>query len=576
MKKNWYIAPSPEEQDIERLTEILKCSRTTSILLLQRGINTKEDADVFFNHSLNNLHDPFLMKDMDVAVSRLNDAISNNEKILIYGDYDVDGTTSVAIIYKYLKDNYSKDKLNYYIPDRYAQGYGISTKVIDYAVKTEASLMIVADYGVKDIENVNYGKERGLDIIICDHHTPGEFIPDAVAVLNPQRNDCKYPYKWLSACGVCFKFLQGHSISNNIPIEKLYKYLDLVAVSIASDIVPATGENRILAHFGLIKLNTSPTLGLKTIMKAANVKSELSLNEIVFKIGPRINAAGRVDDGKKSVDLLVEEDEKKAKEINSYINKYNDQRKKIDQRITEEALELIKFDINQENSKTIVLFNEAWHKGVIAIVASRVTETFHKPSIILTESNGFATGSARSIDGFDLYAAISKCSDLLENYGGHKYATGLTLKIENIEAFKNKFEEIVSETIENKMLEPKMNIDANIPLTEISIDLCEDIRKFAPFGPNNNIPIFMTEKVSNFVIGTQKVGKKGEHLRLVVEDGSRACNERKGIGFSMGHLYEKLCTGKYFDIAYTIQENVFMAKKDAQMIIKDITFREDK
>lgn len=576
MKKKWHVSPLPEENEIERLAKELGCNRITAILLLQRGIVSKEEADRFFHPSLDMLHDPFLMKDMDKAVSRLDKAIDGNEKIFIYGDYDVDGTTSVALLYKYLKDKTVPGRVEYYIPDRYIEGYGISENSLNYASENGFSLMLVTDYGVKDVERIEYARSKGIDIIICDHHTPGEELPKAVAVLDPQRADCNYPYKWLSACGVSFKLIQAHSIRNNLPPEDIYPLLDLVCVSIAGDIVPIMGENRILTYFGLRRLNTAPSLGLKIIMKSARIEGEIGINDIVFKIGPRINAAGRVDDGNKSVALLTSENEKAAAETNDDINTYNDKRRKIDHATTEEAVEFLRISENESRKRTIVLFNPRWHKGVIAIVASRLAESFHKPTVILTESNGLATGSARSIEGFDLYAAISKCSELLENYGGHKYAAGLTLKIENIPAFRKKFEAAVEDMMEKDMLIPQMHIDAKIALTDVTTDLCRELNKFAPFGPCNHIPVFMTEKVSNFVIGTKRVGRRKEHLKLVVEDGTRACNERNGIGFGMGKLYDKLYSGNYFDIAYSIQENRFMGKTDVQMLIRDIIFPDDK
>ena len=574
MKKRWVINTPPETTKIEELSKKLNCHPVIANLLLQRGITSSEQAQSFFYPSLNMLHDPFLMKDMDKAVERLDRAIAQDEKILIYGDYDVDGTTAVSLLYKYLKHHCNNDNLEYYIPDRYTEGYGVSIKGIDYAAENGFSLMLITDCGIKAVEKVKYANSKQVDIIICDHHTPGDTLPEAIAVLDPQRPDCPYPYKWLSGCGVSFKLVQAHSLKHNLPMSELYKLLDLLCVSIASDIVPITGENRILAYFGLQQLNSNPSLGLKTIIKISGIDKEITINDIVFRIGPRINAAGRVESGRKSVELVTADEKCSAAGIASDINTFNDQRKKLDHDITEEAIRHIIQSELEPSKKTTVLFNANWHKGVIGIVASRLTESFYRPTIILTESNGLATGSARSVEGFDLYYAISQCSEFLENYGGHKYAAGLTLKIENIEPFKQKFERIVRETIDDEMLTPQINIDAKIKLTDITPDLYHMLQKFAPFGPNNTIPVFMTEKVTNF-IGTKRVGRNNEHLKLVIVDDTRACNDRSGIGFGMGHLYDKVNSGGFFDICYTLQENEFMGKNDIQMIVKDIRLREE-
>lgn len=572
MEKRWVVNTPPEAQKISELSKNLNCSEVIANLLLQRGIETAEEAQAFFNPSLDMLHDPFLMKDMDKAVDRLDRAIEDREKVLIYGDYDVDGTTAVALLYKYLKNKCHTTE--FYIPDRYTEGYGVSIKGIDYAFENNIPLIIVTDCGVKAVEKIRYAREKGIDIIICDHHTPGDTLPDAIAVLDPQRSDCPYPYKWLSGCGVGFKLAQAHTIKHKLPVGELYELLDLLCVSIASDIVPITGENRILAHFGLQQLNSNPSLGLKTIIEISGIGKDISINDIVFRIGPRINAAGRVESGRKSVELLTVDNETSANEIAFDVNAFNDQRKKLDHDITEEAIDHITNSVIEPSKKTTVLFNPNWHKGVIGIVASRLTESFYRPTVILTESNGLATGSARSVEGFDLYYAISQCSEFLENYGGHKYAAGLTLKIENIEPFKQKFEQIVRQTINEGMLTPQINIDAKIKLTDIIPELYGMLQKFAPFGPNNNNPVFMTENVINF-IGTKKVGRNNEHLKLVVVDDTRVCNDRSGIGFGMGIFYERIITGDYFNICYSLQENEFMGKTDIQMMIKDIQFRKE-
>ena len=572
MKKRWVINTPPEWAKIDALSKDLDCSYVIANLLLQRGVNTAEEAHAFFNPTLNMLHDPFLMKDMDKAVTRLERAIGNEEKIMIYGDYDVDGTTAVALLYKYLKNKCENPE--YYIPDRYTEGYGVSIRAIDYAAENGISLMIVTDCGVKAVEKVRYAKSKGVDVIICDHHTPGDELPDAVAVLDPQRKDCNYPYRWLSGCGVSFKLAQAYSLRHNLPMSDLYKLLDLVCVSIASDIVPITGENRILAYFGLLQLNQNPSLGLKTILKFSGIDKDLTVNDIVFRIGPKINAAGRVESGNKSVELLIADDEKKAAEVAGSINNFNDQRKKLDHDITEEALEYINQSHYDQTQKATVLYNPNWHKGVIGIVASRLTEYYYRPTVILTESNGLATGSARSVEGFDLYYAISQCSEYLENYGGHKYAAGLTLKLEYIARFKAKFQKIVSETITEEMLTPQINIDVQIKLNDITAELYTMIQKFAPFGPNNTIPVFMTDNVTNF-IGSKQVGRNNEHLKLVVVDDTRLCNDRSGIAFGMGEDFSRISKGEYFDICYTLQENEFMGRSDIQMMIRDIKFKEE-
>ncbi|MCR9011763.1 single-stranded-DNA-specific exonuclease RecJ [Gabonibacter chumensis] len=572
MKKRWVVNTPPGWEKIETLSKQLNCSHVIANLLIQRGVETADEAHAFFNPTLNMLHDPFLMKDMDKAVARLEKAIQTEEKIMIYGDYDVDGTTAVALLYKYLKNKCEKPE--YYIPDRYTEGYGVSIRAIDYAAQHGITLMIVTDCGVKAVEKVRYAQTKGVDVIICDHHTPGEQLPEAVAVLDPQRSDCNYPYRWLSGCGVSFKLAQAYSLKHDLPMSELYSLLDLICVSIASDIVPITGENRILAHYGLQQLNERPSLGLNTILKFSGINKPLTINDIVFRIGPKINAAGRVESGNKSVELLIADDAQKAMEVAESINNFNDQRKKLDHNITEEALEYIGQAQYDQSQKATVLFNPNWHKGVIGIVASRLTEYYYRPTVILTESNGLATGSARSVEGFDLYYAISQCSEYLENYGGHKYAAGLTLKLENIEPFRKRFQQIVSETITDEMLIPQINIDAKIKLGDITPELYNMIQKFAPFGPNNNIPVFMTENVTNF-IGSKQVGRNNEHLKLVVVDDTRICNDRSGIAFSMGDYFNRISKGEYFDICYTLQENVFMGKIDIQMMIRDIKFKED-
>ena len=574
MEKRWVINTPPPADKIESLSKKLNCNHVIANLLLQRGVSTVEEAKAFFNPALNRLHDPFLMRDMDKAVARIERAIASKERVMIYGDYDVDGTTAVALLYKYFKNKCEHPE--YYIPDRDTEGCGISCRAIDYAAKNGISLMIVTDCGVKAVDEVADAKAKGVDMIICDHHTPGEVLPDAIAVLDPQREDCLYPYRWLSACGVSFKLAQAYNEQHNLPMGDLYQLLDLVCVSIASDIVPITGENRILAHFGLQQLNEAPSLGLKTILEHSGLGKHraLSVNDIVFRIGPKLNAAGRVESGNKSVELLIADNEADAQRVARDINHFNDQRKKLDHSITEEALRYIKEDQPNRHPKATVLYNPNWHKGVIGIVASRLTEHYYRPTVILTQSNGVATGSARSIEGFDLYHAISECREFLENYGGHKYAVGLTLKLENISAFQEKFERVVSDMIDEATLTPQINIDAKIKLGDITHDTYAMLQKFAPFGPMNTVPVFMTENVTDFM-NSKQVGHHGEHLKLVVVDDTRACKDRGGIAFNMGHLFPRISNGEFFDICYTLQENEFMGKSDIQMMIRDIKFKED-
>ena len=569
MKKIWIQEESPKNTHIQKLAEELRCPKLIAQLLIQRNISTVEEANAFFSPSLNMLHDPFLMKDMDKAVLRLDKAIASDEGILIFGDYDVDGTTSVSLIYKYLSKVCEKSNLKYYIPSRYGEGYGISYNAIDYAKEQGLTLMIITDCGIKDVENIAYAKSKGIDVIICDHHTPGDEIPDAIAVLDPQRKDCNYPYKWLSGCGVSFKLIQAHCRMHNKPVSNLYKLLDLVAVSIASDIVPLTGENRILAYWGLKQLNENPSLGLKTIINNIKTYYPLTINDIIFKIGPKINAAGRMGTGVTSVDLLIAEDSTKAKQIFLNIDDFNIQRKKLDHKITQQAIDYIKNDEVEQSKKTTVLYNKDWHKGVLGIVASRLTEYIYRPAIILTESNGDITGSARSIEDFDLYSAIAQCSDLLINYGGHKSAAGLTLSPQNLDIFKERFETIVCSMMANQQQTPQININAAIKLSDITQDLFNWIQKFAPFGPLNPIPTFVSNDVMNF-IGSGKVGKNREHLKLVVVEDTRNLRPQSGIGFNMGSKYDIIKHEQHFNICYTLQANRYMGKNEIQMIIQDV------
>ncbi len=569
MEKTWNIKESGEEEKVEHLSEVLNIDRFLSNLLVQRGVHTFDEAKAFFRPDYEHLYDPFLMKDMDKAIDRLDKAIENNEKVFVYGDYDVDGTTSVALVYSFLSSYF--DNLQFYIPNRYEEGYGISYKGIDYFAEENCSLVIALDCGIKAVEKIEYAKEKGIDFIICDHHTPGDTLPDAAACLDPKRKDCNYPDENLSGCGVGFKFIQAYCKRHKVDYHKVYEYLDLVVVSIASDIVPIIGENRVLAYYGLQKLNTNPSIGLKYIIKVAGMQGrEITISDIVFKIGPRINAAGRIDSGGDAVNLLITEDEALASTMSIDIDKCNDTRKGLDREITQQALDYIASDEGMLKKKSTVLYQPEWHKGVIGIVASRLTEYYYRPTVILTESKGFATGSARSVEGFDLYKAIDSCSDLLENFGGHMYAAGLTLKIENIETFKTRFEEFVEANITPEQLIPQIEVDEEIGLRDINDKFFRILKQFRPFGPGNLKPVFVTKRVFDY--GTsKKVGKDQDHLKVeLIEEKSGSI--KQGIGFSMGDDLEKLQTGNPFDVCYTIEENVYNGRSSIQMMLKDMKF----
>jgi single-stranded-DNA-specific exonuclease len=567
MQKKWDIKKAGNSEIVDRLSSELKISPIISNLLVQRNITNYDEAKRFFRPSLKHLHNPFLMKDMDKAIDRLDQAFVKKEKILIYGDYDVDGTTAISIIYLFLTKYYMN--IDFYIPDRYEEGYGISIKGVDFAKENDFTLVIALDCGIKAVEQVKYANELGIDFIICDHHQPAEEIPPAIAVLDPKRIDCEYPYKELSGCGVGFKFLQAFCERNNLDYEELYELIDLVAVSIASDIVPLTGENRVLAHFGLKKLNEQPVKGLEAIIKVSGIQGkEILINDIVFKIGPRINAAGRMESAKKAVELLISRDESIAWKMSEGIDKDNDERKNFDRQITIEALDEVASNEDLINKKTTVLYNPDWHKGVIGIVASRLTETYYRPTVILTESNGFATGSARSVEGYDLYAAVEACSDLLENFGGHMYAAGLTMKVEHVPIFKERFEKYVSETIDPEMLVPKITIDAGISLEEINIRLLRILKQFQPFGPENMTPIFASENVKDIGHG-RVVGRNQEHLMMVVcEENSTATFH--SIAYKMAPFYPIISNNKLFDICYSIEENNYKGNTSLQLRIRDI------
>jgi single-stranded-DNA-specific exonuclease len=568
MDRNWIIKNPGNYEDVNHLKEVLGVEAPIANLLVQRGIKTFDKAKAFFRPELSDLHDPFLMKDMESAVERLEKAINTNEKILVYGDYDVDGTTSVAMIYTFLKEFTSN--IDYYIPNRYNEGYGISIKGIDYAVANGNSLVIALDCGIKAIEKIKYATEQGVDFIICDHHTAGTQIPKAVAVLDPKRPDCSYPYKELSGCGVGYKLLHAYCIKKGLPQEKLIPLLDLVVVSIASDIVPITGENRVLAYYGLKQLNSNPRRGLKAIIKIAGIQNkEISIDDIVFKIGPRINAAGRIETGKSSVELLVADSEESAHDMGDQINDFNNTRRSIDFNITKEALDFIGANKELLEKKATVVFNPNWHKGVVGIVASRLTETYYRPTIVLTESNGFITGSARSVVGFDLYKAIESCSSLLENFGGHMYAAGLTMKKENFKAFKKRFEEIVADTIQNEQLVPSLEIDMELRLKDITPKLYKIIKQFEPFGPDNMAPVFFTENIVDDGTG-KPVGNSKEHLKLNLLHEDEPYKPYPAIGFSLANYYNYISKGYPFDICYCIDENEYRGNVNLQLRIKDI------
>lgn len=501
MEKRWSINSSADEKVVNQLAEELKIEKVLANLLVQRDIKTYEEAKKFFRPSLDDLHDPFLMKDMDIAIARLEKAISNKEKILVFGDYDVDGTTAVALVYSFLKNLPTSEGLvDYYIPDRYAEGYGISFMGIDFAKENNFSLIIALDCGIKAIDKIDYANERNIDFIICDHHRPGDTLPKAVAILDPKRNDCNYPFDELCGCGVGFKLVQAYAQKNNIPFSELAKYLDLTAISIASDLVPIVGENRALCYFGLEQINKNPRKGIKAILDLANIKKEVTMNELVFTVGPRINAAGRIETGRNAVALLVSDNHADAKISGININTSNTERRVLDVSITQHAFSMIDGSEELIKRKSTVLFHPDWHKGVIGIVASRLIERYYRPTIVLTESNGMATGSARSVKDFDVYDAIEACSDLLEQFGGHKYAAGLSMKLENLAAFQKKFEEVVSSTIKDHMLIPEIAIDAELKLSDITPKFFRILKQFEPFGPGNMSPVFMSKNIVDKVM----------------------------------------------------------------------------
>ncbi len=568
MQFKWNYTPPADTQvnAAKDLGEKLGISPILASLLIRRGITTESAAKRFFRPQLADLINPFLMKDMDAAVDRLNDAMGHKERILVYGDYDVDGCTAVALVYKFLRQFYSN--IDYYIPDRYDEGYGVSKKGIDFAKETGVKLIIILDCGIKAIEEITYAKGQGIDFIICDHHVPDEVMPPAVAILNPKRPDDSYPFKNLCGCGVGFKFMQAFAKNNNIPFSRLVPLLDFCAVSIAADLVPVVDENRILAFHGLKQLNQNPSLGLKAIVDICGLNGrELSMSDIIFKIGPRINASGRMENGKKSVDLLVEREYSLALDQAKHIDEYNEQRKDVDRQMTEEANQIVARLESQKHQSSIVLYDEHWKKGVIGIVASRLTEIYFRPTVVLTRDENLATGSARSVAGFDVYAAIKSCRDLLLNFGGHTYAAGLTMKWADVKEFRKRFQAYVEEHIEPEQREAILDIDAVIDFKDITKKLHTDLKRFAPFGPGNPKPLFCTLDVYDF--GTSKVvGREQEHIKLELVD-SKSNNVMNGIAFGQSASARYIKSKRSFDIAYTIEDNVF--KRGAvQLQIEDI------
>ncbi|MCP4458402.1 MAG: single-stranded-DNA-specific exonuclease RecJ [Cytophagales bacterium] len=566
MEKKWILNNKADNTLVEGLAKELNIAQELTSILVQRGVSTFEEAKIFFRPSLNLLHDPFLMMNMDHAVNRLCDAVFNNEKMVVYGDYDVDGTTSVAMVYSFLKE--FSDHVEFYIPDRYSEGYGISEKGVTWAADNGFSLMIALDCGIRAVDKVELANSLNLDMIICDHHLAGDIVPKATAVLDPKQPGCNYPFKELSGCGVGFKLLQGFCQQNTIPLERIFNYLDLVVVSIGSDIVPIVEENRVLAYYGLKKLNRDPSMGLKSLRDVSGMKKDMSISDVVFYLGPRINATGRLTHAKESVNLLISKSEDDLTELSKILNERNSARKDFDISITAEALEMIEKDF--PTTKSSVLFKNDWHKGVVGIVASRCIEHYYRPTIILTESEGKATGSARSVNGFDVHEAIGKCSHLLEQFGGHTHAAGLSLPLENVEVFRNEFERVVSETITSDQLIPKLHIDQKVNFDFINFKTINILNQMAPFGPQNLQPLFWSENV--YVKNLPRL-IKDVHLKLMVYQEGHVENF-DAIAFGFGDWVKKLEPAKPFQLAYYIEENVFQGNKTLQLNVKDIKLAE--
>ena len=581
MDSRWILKQQGDSEVVNKLMEVLSVDKNVANLLAQRQISTFEEAKRFFRPDFDQLHDPYLMKDMDKAVERVLKAIDQNEKILIYGDYDVDGTTSVALVYSYLK-KFFKKRIEFYIPDRYDEGYGISYKGIDHAAENGFNLVIALDCGIKAVEKIKYASTRNVDFIICDHHRPGDVLPEAIAVLDAKRTDCNYPFKELSGCGVGFKLISALAAEQKEPFDSIMQLIDLVAISVAADIVPIVGENRFLAHYGLRLINTNPRPGIEAVLSYSQVlrnpnqkngepafSRELTISDLVFLIGPRINAAGRIEKASDSVRLLLAEKMSHAEKLASAINDLNTERRSLDNNITEEALAMIENDPLLKNAKSTVLYNKNWHKGVIGIVASRLTDTYYRPTIILTRSNNLITGSARSIKHFDVYDAIDHCSDLLEHFGGHKYAAGLSMKSENLDAFVEKFHHFVSRTIDDEILIPEVEIDILLNFSQIVPKFLRILKQFAPFGPGNMAPIFRTDQV----VDTGRIRVVGKnHLKLELMQLQERSDPISAIAFQQGDHFKAIKSGKPFSVCYHIEENEWQGKINMQLNIKDIQF----
>ena len=579
MDKRWVVKPQGNPEKVRELANLLAIDQSLANLLVQRGVNTLNEAKTFFRPSLRDLYDPFLMKDMYKAIARITRAIANKEHILVYGDYDVDGTSAVALVYTFLHSFHKE--IDFYIPDRYDEGYGISVKGIDFASETKVKLIIALDCGIKAVEKIAYATGKGIDFIICDHHRPGSEIPAASAILDPKQPDCQYPYKELSGCGIGFKLIQAYAQVNNIPFENLIQYLDLVVISIASDIVDITGENRILAYYGLKLINAHPRPGLEALLRySAMMKNddgmggcvfsrELTITDLVFMIGPRINAAGRIESGNNSVRLLITKDLDEAKRVAEQINAHNTERKTLDSQATQQAIEMIGCNATLKSARSTVIYHPDWHKGVIGIVASRLTESYYRPTIVLTLSNGLITGSARSVRDFDIYEAVDACSDLLEHFGGHKFAAGLSLKPENLESFCNRFEATVREKLKGIELVPEVEIDAPLPLNVINSRFYNVLKQFAPFGPGNMAPLFMTKGVMD-AGGSRIVGKN--HLKLSVVHPEIAGGPFSAIAFQQGEQFGLIEKQIPFNICYHVEENEWNGVINLQLNIKDIKF----
>ncbi|MBQ0044023.1 MAG: single-stranded-DNA-specific exonuclease RecJ [Bacteroidales bacterium] len=571
--KKWELKPAADREVVSRLSAELGIDPVLGELLVQRGIRTFQEAREFFRPSLDNLHDPFLMKDMDEAVERVRRAVVEGDKILVYGDYDVDGTTAVSLVYSFLKK--LTPRVDFYIPDRYDEGYGVSYKGIDWAVENKFNLIITLDCGIKANEKVAYAGERGVDVIICDHHLPEDELPKAVAVLDPKREDCDYPFDDLSGCGVGFKLVQAYSQRYGIAFDELKPLLDLLVVSIASDLVSVTGENRVLAHFGLRQLNENPRQGLLAMITLSGLDpSHITIDDIVFKIGPRINAAGRMESGRIAVELLTATDEVEAMRIGNEINEHNNERKNIDREITQEALEMVRSGNCLSAKNATIVYNPSWHKGVVGIVASRLVEAFYRPTVVFTKSNGMVTGSARSVHGFDLYEAIESCADLLENFGGHLYAAGLTLREENLAEFCSRMEAHIEGKILPRMLTPVVSIDARLNFSQITPKFFRILKQFQPFGPDNSAPIFVTENVYDNGNG-RKVGAEGGHLKLELIQESQYTQPISAIAFNMSDYFKHIHEGNPIDVCYSIVENYYRGIANLQLRVKDLRERDE-